>query len=262
MLNAIKNPYKRAIVSITTLLIIASTACSEPSPTTASSLQQSCNSTYVITPERQQFIDRITPLIIAKNAAIIKQRAYLNQLLKQQASDQLSASQQQYLNTLAITYRVKDKTLPNVITQLLNQINIIPKEIVLAQAIIESQWGESRFYKEGNNLFGMHCFSPHCGIAPRGIKNPTFNVTRYQDDTDSINAYYRNLNRHSAYAKFRKTRQLMLNANNNKINTVKLIQALDTYSEIGKKYTAIVNRTIACHQLALRNANNIDKNTN
>ena len=36
----------------------------------------------------------------------------------------------------------------------------VPSELVLAQAILESNWGNSRFAKEGNNYFGMRTWDP------------------------------------------------------------------------------------------------------
>ena len=35
----------------------------------------------------------------------------------------------------------------------------IPKELIIAQAVIETGWGTSRFANEGNNLFGIRTFN-------------------------------------------------------------------------------------------------------
>ncbi|MDE4961402.1 glucosaminidase domain-containing protein, partial [Francisella tularensis] len=35
---------------------------------------------------------------------------------------------------------------------------MIPTSFVLAQAALESGWGTSRFAKDYNNYFGLHCF--------------------------------------------------------------------------------------------------------
>ena len=35
----------------------------------------------------------------------------------------------------------------------------IPKEILIAQSVLETGWGSSRFANEGNNLFGIRTFS-------------------------------------------------------------------------------------------------------
>ena len=38
--------------------------------------------------------------------------------------------------------------------------NRIPVGLVVAQAIHESEWGRSRFAREGNNLMGIRTFDP------------------------------------------------------------------------------------------------------
>ena len=40
----------------------------------------------------------------------------------------------------------------------------MPKELIIAQAAIETGWGKSRFANEGNNLFGIRTWNidePH-----------------------------------------------------------------------------------------------------
>ena len=46
----------------------------------------------------------------------------------------------------------------------------IPRELIIAQAAIETGWGKSRFANEANNLFGIRTWeksSPH--LLPQGI---------------------------------------------------------------------------------------------
>ena len=83
---------------------------------------------------------------------------------------------------------------------LLLKLDIIPPSLALAQAALESGWGTSRFAREGNNLFGMWCYEPGCGIVPR--RRPagaTYEVTRYRSPRESFNAYINNLNSNIAY---------------------------------------------------------------
>jgi flagellum-specific peptidoglycan hydrolase FlgJ len=44
----------------------------------------------------------------------------------------------------------------------------IPDELIIAQAIIESNAGTSRFAKEGNNLFGIRIWNRDKGMLPAG----------------------------------------------------------------------------------------------
>ena len=44
----------------------------------------------------------------------------------------------------------------------------IPREIIIAMAVLETGWGESRFANEGNNLFGIRTWDPkHTTKSPR-----------------------------------------------------------------------------------------------
>ena len=66
----------------------------------------------------------------------------------------------------------------------------IPSELIVAQAIIETGWGESRFANEANNLFGIR----------QGLKV-------FETKCDSVADYIRIINEVYAYAEFREMRQ-------------------------------------------------------
>ena len=66
----------------------------------------------------------------------------------------------------------------------------IPSELIVAQAIIETGWGTSRFANEANNLFGIR----------QGLKV-------FKTKCDSVADYIRIINVVPAYAEFREMRQ-------------------------------------------------------
>ena len=66
----------------------------------------------------------------------------------------------------------------------------IPSELIVAQAIIETGWGTSRFANEANNLFGIRS----------GLKE-------FKTKCDSVADYIRIINEVPAYAEFREMRQ-------------------------------------------------------
>jgi len=66
----------------------------------------------------------------------------------------------------------------------------IPSELIVAQAIIETGWGTSRFANEANNLFGIR----------EGLKV-------FKTKCDSVADYIRIINEVPAYAEFREMRQ-------------------------------------------------------
>ena len=66
----------------------------------------------------------------------------------------------------------------------------IPSELIVAQAVIETGWGTSRFANEANNLFGIR----------EGLKV-------FKTKCDSVADYIRIINEVPAYAEFREMRQ-------------------------------------------------------
>ena len=100
----------------------------------------------------------------------------------------------------AYTVEVKTNTKPlfvyslnSCITDLNKTIPIekqVPSELIVAQAIIETGWGESRFANESNNLFGIR----------QGLKV-------FKTKCDSVADYIRIINEVPAYAEFREMRQ-------------------------------------------------------
>ena len=79
-------------------------------------------------------------------------------------------------------------------------------EILLAQAALESGWGNSRFALEGKNLFGIRTYNltePH--MLPSN--NPKkWGVRVYMHECDSVQHYIDIINNGSAYKEYRKLR--------------------------------------------------------
>ena len=85
----------------------------------------------------------------------------------------------------------------------------IPRKLLLAQAALESNYGRSRYAKEGNNLMGIYQFKNlHTGMTPRDNPNATFRVAKFQSKCDSIKYYMNLLNTKDAYISFRNERLL------------------------------------------------------
>ena len=105
----------------------------------------------------------------------------------------------------------------------------IPREIIIAQAIIESDYGTSRFAMEGNNLFGVMTFDlevPH--LKPSNNLNSKFGAKKYRNKCESVNDYIKVLNNGSAFKEFRKLRFKMLKENN--LDVLILIETLGKYA--------------------------------
>ena len=109
--------------------------------------------------------------------------------------------------------RANNQTFINSVGQCVNYIyntttDIYPVnfEVLLAQAALESGWGNSRFALEGKNLFGIRTYDlrePH--MLPSN-KPKKWGVRVYQHECDSVQHYIDILNNGSAYEEYRKLR--------------------------------------------------------
>jgi len=92
-----------------------------------------------------------------------------------------------------------------------NEISIenrVPKELIVAQAAIETGWGQSRFANEGNNLFGIRTWNkdePYLLPIP-WTEWPGWGVKVYETRCDSVRDYLRILNEVFAFSEFREAR--------------------------------------------------------
>ena len=102
-------------------------------------------------------------------------------------------------------------------------------EILLAQAALESGWGNSRFALEGKNLFGIRTYDlrePH--MLPSN--NPKkWGVRVYMHECDSVMHYINILNNGSAYEEYRKLRD------NGIEDSLQYVETLGAYAA-DKKY--------------------------
>tara|TARA_B110000259_G_scaffold181848_1_gene224599 strand:+ start:363 stop:944 length:582 start_codon:yes stop_codon:yes gene_type:complete len=88
-----------------------------------------------------------------------------------------------------------------------NDIEKVNLELLLAQAALESGWGNSRFAEVGKNLFGIRTYDlkePH--MLPSN--NPKkWGLKVYEHECYSVLNYINILNKGSAYEKYRKLRE-------------------------------------------------------
>ena len=87
----------------------------------------------------------------------------------------------------------------------------IPRDIIVAMAIVESAYGTSRFATEGNALFGVRTWSKDVPqMKPLAIPNAKFGVKKYKTKCQSVADVIDILNRHPAYKDFRTERNKQL----------------------------------------------------
>ena len=102
----------------------------------------------------------------------------------------------------------KLETCINYLNFKLHRYERIPKELIIAQAVLESNYGKSRFAIQGNNLFGIRTWnleSPH--IKPFDTKDQTFGIKVFKTKCSCVSYYIYILNNNSAFSEFRVQRK-------------------------------------------------------
>ena len=197
---------------------------------------------------QEVFIHTIAKAAQSGNAESLKIRTWLAQ---RYVYFRLSPQDQAIVLDLADEYwvNVDDKSFKQVVGELLIKIDEVPPSLVVAQAINESGWGRSRFAREANNLFGMWCYTPGCGLVPeRRRANDKHEVKRYASIQDSVNEYLRNINRNKAYIELRELRARQ-RQRMQLLSGEYLAQGLSEYSSIGAEYVNRIRNIIDSRQL-------------
>ena len=118
-----------------------------------------------------------------------------------------------------ITTETKDEfvySLNSCITHLYKDVPLdqqIPRELIIAQAAIETGWGKSRFANEGNNLFGIRTWDKDDNwlLPIPWTEWPGWGVKVFETKCDSVAYYIKIINEVYAYAEFREVRAIILN---------------------------------------------------
>ena len=194
--------------------------------------------------KKVEFIETLLPLIAYQNQQILVERERLfkiqNYLLDNKT---LNQNDLEYLSAIADKYLIEtnNKHKIDIVDKLLLSVNIIPTSIVLAQAATESGWGTSRFAKEYNALFGQYTYNEKKGVIPYEREIGKKHLIRHFSSLDkSVESYFKNINTHYAYEKFRSIRNAM---HENNFDIKLLTNALDVYAE-DKSYVDTINSII------------------
>jgi len=144
-------------------------------------------------------------------------------------------------------YKAKD------MEDLMMRIGTLPNSIVLAQAAVESGWGQSRFFLEGNNLFGVWSFNSN---EPRIAAGKTRQSKRiylrsYQHMSQSIVHYFEILGSARPYRGLRQARL-------EKSDPFELLPYLKNFSERRTSYTNQLKVVIIQNELTQYDQYQID----
>ena len=111
-----------------------------------------------------------------------------------------------------------------------DEVNRVPVDLVVAQAVHESEWGRSRFAVEGNNLMGIRTFdSTDNQMKPINIPDSSWGLRIFETKCESISYYIDLLNNSHHYNEFREER--MVQYISDIVDLEKLAMTLAIYAE-------------------------------
>tara|TARA_B000000532_G_scaffold202577_1_gene169484 strand:+ start:742 stop:1710 length:969 start_codon:yes stop_codon:yes gene_type:complete len=200
---------------------------------------------------KELFIKITLPLIVQENAKL----SSLNKKIKtiKNNFDQISRKEATWVKKLMVEYKA------DTLDALLIKVDKIPVSLALAQAVIESGWGTSRFAYEGNALFGQYVWgTTNHGIIPNDRESEAkYKIKSFDSLGESVASYMKNLNTNHHYNEFRINR-FVLRSNNIPLRGSYLAEYLLSYS-IEDDYTDKIKNIIEINEFEDFENLNIEK---
>jgi Bax protein len=192
--------------------------------------------------KKEKFVQLMLPtILIVKEEILEKKRKTEKIYAKMKSGKKLKKSENEFLERLLSEYKVEDDS----IEELLVKLSPPPPAIVLGQAIIESGWGTSRFFKEANNVFGIWSFDETEPRVPSkfGYRNGyKVYLKKYNSLKECLEDYFYKIAVLSYYKKFREYAYKTE-------NYVELTKHLENYSELKQEYVVRLNKIISENNL-------------
>jgi Bax protein len=193
---------------------------------------------------KTKFISAILPSILVAKHQVHNTKTKIEKLRMKSV---WTKSDSIYYKEVKRRYKAKS------VDDLINRLVTLPNSVVLAQAAIETGWGESRFFIQASNLFGIWSYDETESriAAGKTRSDKTIYLRSYDDMSGSIADYFDVLARHHAYRKLRDARQ-------NTSNPYVLVNHLRNYSERKDWYTRQLKRVIRQNKLTKYDSYRLD----
>jgi Bax protein len=193
-------------------------------------------SSLSIAQKKQKFIDMMIPsILVAKHQMRLDKERVASLIIKHD----ISLEDEKWLADKRKEFHALDNY------ELHDKMESHPTSIVIAQAIIESGWGTSKFFQKANNVFGIWSFSKKdnrvAASKKRGAK--TIYLKKYKSMEESIYDYFVTLARKDSYKLFQKKKLITQ-------DPYKLVNYLIKYSERGESYTKELKEMIRQNKLS------------
>ncbi|MGO2118723.1 MAG: glucosaminidase domain-containing protein [Fusobacterium sp.] len=187
--------------------------------------------------KKDAFINLMLPSIRIVHKEILNNRRIVENL---KGKRKYSIEEEKYLKEIFKKYKVEFKNFD----ELESKMIIYPTSLILAQGGLESAWGTSRFFREGNNAFGIWSSKKNEEriAAKSSRKNFTAHLRSYKTLKETVEDICMLMSRADAY---KKVRQHI----NEGTDAYTIADGLTKYSEEGKVYVNKIKRTLKYNKL-------------
>lgn len=199
--------------------------------------------------KKNRYIEILLPAILVVKHNLLNEKARTERIWSRvRAKDRINRSDSAFLLSIYEKYKSKN----------LQEINLKqhmhPNSIVLAQSILETGWGDSRFFLRGNNAFGIWSFNPVDDRMPASTARDGIIIylKKYDNIAESVEDYYLTLANSWAFDEFREKRYTSN-------NPFELIWYLNKYSELRNDYVKKVGEIIVQNDLTQYDSCTIDE---
>ena len=142
------------------------------------------------------FVSVLLPSILVAKYKVNLNRNKIGQLRKKEIWDKADSL---FYIEMKSRYKAVD------VNDLLNRMVSLPNSLILAQAAVESGWGQSRFFLEANNVFGIWSYNRN-EPRLRARKNGSVHLKAYDNISQSIEDYLEVIGSARSYKALRKAR--------------------------------------------------------
>lgn len=197
--------------------------------------------------KKTYFINHIYKIVASQNLEIIKEREFIKYMFVKRGIlnfdfNEMSIAKLQYLQQKYRIGGIFDYE------DFLLKVDMVPPALAIAQAIVESGWGESRFVHEANNFFGQWTYFGDGVIPINRNEGAVHKIKIFESVEDSVYNYLLNINIGWGYKKLRQER-LRLREVQKTPNSLILVGALKNYSEVGKAYINVIKEVMKFNNL-------------
>ena len=194
-----------------------------------------------VNPDKRKdlFIMQILPAIVITRERLMDDLHHLDFL-----EDRINQRKSLSKSDSSFLVSIKQKYETDSIGELKKQIYPHPVSLVLTQAVLESGWGTSSIFRNGNNIFGIMSFSSD---DPRSqmpyIEGDDDRYLRtYNSITESVEHYFLFISTVSSYKKFRQKRW-------EGGTSAQLVRYLGRYHDQSEQYAEMAQSIIASNNL-------------